>query len=111
MKIKYKNKVLFIKVKTSNFFGQLFGLMFRSRNTKNLFFERAIPIHSFFVFFSFLAIWLRNDRLIKAQIVKPFTLSVYPPKNATALLELPIKKKNAKIIKLFVGKKKDLNIC
>ena len=103
MKIKNRNKDLFVKVKKLNPLGQVLGLMFHSRNTENLIFN-SVRIHSLFVFFSFVAVWLHDNRVIKAQIVRPFTLSVHPPKDATSLLEIPISKKNARIIKLLVGK-------
>lgn len=71
------------------------GLMFRTRKTKPLSFDFKTPtmqpIHSYFVFFPFRAIWL-DDRgeIIDTKIIKPFTFSVIPSKPYKVLLEIPI---------------------
>ena len=71
-------KRVLVNVRRAEFFSKFFGLMFKSKNTENLLFEFKndvkISFHSFFVFFSFLIIWLnpKND-VIEWRIVKPFS--------------------------------------
>ncbi len=91
--------------------GKFFGLMFRTRKTDNLLFEfknsRAFGIHSFFVFFSFLALWLDDkNNVISVNKVNPFTFLITAPPNSKKLLELPLNKKNSDITIFFVGKGK-----
>ena len=91
-------------------FGKFFGLMFRSSGTDNLLFEfrkrDSYPIHSFFVFFLFLAVWLSGDEVVGCEIVKPFRFSVVPDKKFDKLVEIPLSGKNKKIVEFFVGKKR-----
>jgi len=115
MKITHNKKAINVEVKKVNTPGKFFGLMFQPRSTPNLLFEfnstKAYSIHSFFVFFRFLAIWLDNrNRVLGSQIVKPFTPLVKPRKGAAKLVELPLNFKNEKTIQLLVGKRKHLNI-
>ena len=108
MKIKFKGRNIRIKSRKVSCFGKYSGLMFKSANTENLFFEfgeaQRTAIHSCFVFFKFLALWLdKRNNVVDFEIVKPFTLWVTPKKKAGKLLELPFNKKNAQIIEIFVG--------
>ncbi|MEK6819273.1 MAG: hypothetical protein AABY10_05065 [Nanoarchaeota archaeon] len=115
MKIKFKGKILFLDVRKTGFLSKYFGLMFKSKQTDNLLFEFSKTengaIHSFFVFFEFLAVWLDKDNnVLELKIVKPFTLFVKPMIRADKLVEIPLNYRNKRIINLLVGKKKDLNI-
>lgn len=110
MKIRFKNKNVSIDVKKVSLLGKFTGLMFRSKNTRNLLFEfgsqEPAAIHSFFVFFPFLAIWLDKDNNVAEwDVVKPFIPLVKPKNQPARLVEVPINKKNKKIIALFVDKK------
>jgi uncharacterized membrane protein (UPF0127 family) len=110
MKIYFNKRSFFTDVKKVSFLGKFIGLMFKSRNTKNLLFEFSSneprTIHSFFVFFPFLAIWLdKNNRVLEWNVVKPFTPAITPKKHPTRLVELPRNHKNRKIFSLFVDKK------
>lgn len=106
MKILFRGKIIKVDAKPVSFFGGFRGLMFRSRNSDNLFFdfgtyERA-AIHSFFVFFDFLAVWLDDEfRVVEFQIVKPFVPLIKPKKYATQLIEIPVNVKNARILQNF----------
>ncbi|MCW8966649.1 MAG: DUF192 domain-containing protein [Candidatus Pacearchaeota archaeon] len=105
--INYKNKKIELKIKKVSFFGKGIGLMFRTKNTKNLLFELSKDtkraIHSYFVFFDFLAIWLdKNNKVIEYKIIEPFELSISPKKEFRKLIEIPINDKNREIIKFFV---------
>jgi uncharacterized membrane protein (UPF0127 family) len=72
------------------------GLTFKSKkNARALLFEFDKPvmlkIHSLFVGFSFVAIWLNHkDQIIKKNIIRPWKLSIGPKKPFTKLIEIPI---------------------
>lgn len=110
MKIYFKKKPISLQVKEVGLWGKFSGLMFRPRTTRNLLFNFApweIPtIHSFFVFFPFLALWLdKNNNVLERHLVKPFTPAVSPKKSPSKLVEIPLNEKNLKIINFFVDKK------
>ena len=111
--IKFKKKVISLDVKKVSKLGKYSGLMFRKKGSKNLLFEfeSEFPtIHSIFVFFDFLAVWLdENNEVQDYFVVKPFSLSARPKRPSAKLIEIPINSENKKIIELFVGKRKDLN--
>jgi len=78
---------------------------------KNLLFEfnkqTNIAIHSYFVFFDFLAIWLDDkNKVIEWKIIKPFNSLTRPNKSFFKLVEVPINKNNEKILQFFVGRGK-----
>ena len=105
--ISYKNKKISIEAIRCNIFKKFSGLMFSLREKSQiLLFEfkisQPIAIHSFFVFYSFLAIWLDSENNITdMKIVKPFTSCAFAKKSSNYLLEIPINKKNEKILKFF----------
>ena len=112
MRIKYKEKSINVDVEKLSIPGMFVGLMFKSKETDillfNFLYKRRWSIHSLFVFFPFLAIWLdEKDKVIEAEIVKPFSFSISPKKPIKKLIEVPINKKNRNILKLF-GKSKGL---
>ncbi len=112
MIIKLKGKSVGIPLVKAGGIKKFTGLMFRSRNTSSLLFEfkKEAGIHSFFVFFPFLAVWLNGKKeVVEFSIVKPFTPYVISKKKPNYLIEIPVNKKNQPILALFVGKKKDLN--
>ena len=103
---KYRGKKLQINAKKCNLMST--GLMFRTKNTSTLVFElgklRNFRIHSWFVFFDFIAVWLdEKGKIINVKLVKPFTFSVSPEKPFKKLIEIPINENNKKIVKLLVG--------
>jgi len=88
-------------------FSKGIGLMFRRSRSDNLLFEFKkdvkMAIHSFFVFFPFLAIWVDSkNRVIDFEIVRPFRPRVMPKKKFRKLIEVPINFKNREIIKFFI---------
>ena len=112
MKINYKKKNINLKVKKLNSLQMFLGLMFRTKETNILLFDFLYKgrwsINSLFVFFPFLAIWLdEKDKVIEAEIVKPFSFSISPKKPIKKLIEVPINKKNKEILEFF-GKRKGL---
>lgn len=65
-----------------------------------------MAIHSLFVFFSFVSVWLDDkNNVIELRKVKPFTFFVRPQKNFHKLVEIPInnkyKEKFSSIIERF----------
>ena len=117
MRVRKGRKLIKIgEIKKVGFFGKVRGLMFRRRESaKCLLFKFAKPsrirIHSFFVFFSFLAVWLDGEnRVVDLKIVRPFSPRVLPKASASQLLEIPLNRKNARLVRLLVDNEKDLNI-
>lgn len=111
MKIYYQNKKIDIPTKKVSFLGKFSGLMFKSKNTKNLLFnfkeKKRVGIHSFFVMFPFLAIWTdENNQVIEFKIIESFTPLVKPKKSFSKLIEIPLNNKNKKIVDYFVGRKR-----
>ena len=100
----YKGKSFSVEAKSCNFFQKGIGLMFsRREKANNLIFEfnkkRKIVIHSFFVFFPFVALWLNEkNEIVDIKIVKPFVSYVSPSEKTKCLIEIPINKKNKKIV-------------
>ncbi len=106
----YRNKKITVVGKKVSFFGKFSGLMFKKNTTENLLFgfdnKTKMRIHSYFVFFDFLAVWLdENNAVIEFRVVRPFTLSVKPEKSFSKLIEIPLNGKNQEILEFFVGKK------
>lgn len=111
MIVKLRNKKIKIRVKKVSSLSKFIGLMFSSRNADNLLFEflpsEKVAIHSFFVFFPFLALWLDGkNRIVECKIVNPFTFIVQPKLKVSRLIEVPINDKNRRIIEIIVGKGK-----
>ncbi|MEI6731777.1 MAG: hypothetical protein WCK90_03800 [archaeon] len=114
MIIKRGNKKIDIKVKKLGFFGKISGLMFRTYHAKNLLFEfrndGKRKIHSFFVFFHFLAIWLDKDNnVVDYLLIRPWKFSIVPQKSFRKLVEVPINMNSIEISDFLVGKGKGLN--
>ena len=113
IKVNFKGKRIDVSVKKVGAFGKISGLMFKPRETENLLFDFGKlgrwNIHSFFVFFPFLAIWTdENNNVLETRVIEPFTFSIKPKKPFNKLIEIPLNEKNTKIIEFFVGKRKDL---
>jgi len=112
MEISYKGRKKSIKIKKLSFFGMVRGLMFRKKDySKILYFKfnrkYGNSIHSYFVFFDFLAVWLDDkNKVSEIEVVKPFKFRIKPKRKIYNLIEIPINDKNRKIIGFFVGKRK-----
>ena len=91
-------KVKINNVKKLSEFGKVIGLMFhRKEKCPAMLFEFTYPtkmrIHSIFVFFPFLAVWLDDkNTIIEKKIVKPFKISIGPKKQFYKLVEIPLNK-------------------
>lgn len=110
MRIYHKGDKFDVNCRKVGTFGQIRGLMFRGKNTGNLLFENVKGgIHSLFVFFSFLAVFLDGkNRVVDVIEVKPFRFHVKSRKSFRKLLEIPFNGKNYELAGFLVGKK-DLN--
>jgi uncharacterized membrane protein (UPF0127 family) len=82
--------------KIQGIFQEARGLTFRTRkNARALLFEFNRPtnlkIHSCFVFFNFIAIWIDNSgKIIEKKIVRPWRISISPGRKFSKLIEIPI---------------------
>lgn len=98
-------KVIIPNILALGFFGKFRGLMFTPKfKSRTLLFNHAASkgIHSYFVFFDFLCIWLDSqNRVVDYKIVRPFQFYVKTSKNFDKILEIPINKENYKSLKSF----------
>lgn len=106
IKIKCSGRIIKIKARKTNLFSRFIGLMFKNRNTDNLVFDfkRNIrtPIHSFFVFFPFLAIWIDDSgKIVDQKVIGPFRPRVLPKSKFAKLIEIPYNNRNKKIFEMF----------
>ena len=104
IKIKKKENEIEINVRVCNFLKKGFGLMFTSREkAQALLFEFRKPtklkITSWFVFFSFVAIWIdEEEKIVAIKKVNPWQASVPLDKPFIKLVEIPINKKYADLV-------------
>jgi len=112
IRLNYKGKKFNLNLKVCKGISEVIGLMFtKKENARALLFEFEKPvrmrIHSYFVFFSFIAIWLDTDgKVIDLKIVKPFKFSLRPKKSFSKLIEIPLNKKYAQITQFLVNTRK-----
>lgn len=99
-----RGKRINIIAKECSGLNRFLGLMFKDRDDANpLLFEFKKPvsfaIHSFFVFFPFIAVWMdEGNNVVEFKIVEPFSLSVKAKRQYKKLLEIPMNEKyNRKI--------------
>lgn len=103
--LKNKKRKIFLEARKCGYFGEAFGFMFRKKeNADVLLFDfsgrKELALHSFFVFFPFLAIWLDDkNKIVEFKIVKPFSFNIISKKPFTKIVEIPINHKYRKIIK------------
>jgi uncharacterized membrane protein (UPF0127 family) len=105
----YKGKKIKAKAKECSLFEEFKGLMFsKKEKAEILLFEfsikQKIRIHSFFVFYDFLAVWLDDkNNVVDIKKVNPFRFCVSPKKACFKLVEIPLNRKNRKIaLKFFL---------
>ena len=97
----YKNKKIKLDAKRCKTLQKISGLMFTPKEkARALLFElkKPIAIHSCFVFFPFIAIWLNNNKIVEIRKIKPFTLHIKPKKKFNKIIEIPINNKYSEII-------------
>jgi uncharacterized membrane protein (UPF0127 family) len=104
VKLKINKDSFDLDAKICSEWGKIRGLMFRKKEkARALIFnfpeEKRLAIHSLFVFFPFLAIWLDDkNEIISIKEVKPFCFSISPKKPFSTLIEIPINQKYAEEI-------------
>lgn len=109
--INYKNKKINLVAEECNSLKKITGLMFSLRqNAKILLFDfktkQNIIIHSFFVFYPFIAIWLDDkNNVLDLKIVKPFNPFVSSKKSSYKLVEIPINKTNDNLVKTLISRR------
>ena len=103
--LSYKGKKINLELKEMKGpFKKAFGLMFSSReNAHALLFSFKKPvdlmIHSFFVFFDFIGIWLdEKNKIIDIQRIKPWKFGIRPKTKYTHLIEIPINGKYKNLV-------------
>ena len=66
--------------------------------------KKPIAIHSFFVFFPFLALWLDNkNNVVEWKIVKPFSIHEKSKKHFSSIIEIPLSRRYHYLVKFIVG--------
>jgi len=104
----FDNKRRKINVWHCSFFGKFLGLMFSKRESAPvLLFDFGhkvnMGIHSFFVFYDFLTVWLdEKNRVVQVDRVKPWVPYLRPKKKYSKLIEIPINRKNRDLVRFFL---------
>ena len=105
--INFKGKKIKVEVEDCNSFRKFSGLMFSRREKAGILLfkfknKQKIMIHSFFVFYPFVAIWLNeNGEIVDLKKVYPFNPCISPKESSFMLVEIPINTKNKKILSLL----------
>ena len=105
--IVYKGKRVSLSVRCVSFFGKFFGLMFSQKEKAPVLlfdFKQSVSygIHSFFVRYDFLAVWLNEkNKVIQIDRVKPWTSYLRPQKKYVRLIEIPINTKHKNLVQMF----------
>lgn len=105
----YKGQKVQIELKVVPKALHWLGLMFSFKNSaKPRVFEfkkeTDVAIHSWFVFYPFVAIWFdSNGKIIEARRVKPFNSGIYPRQKFKKLVEIPVNSDYDEVCKLIVG--------
>lgn len=108
--LNFNGKRIKLNLKVCNFFERFSGLMFcRRKNAKALLFDFKKPtrvrLHSFFVFFPFLVIWLDDqNKVVDVEFVNSLRSSIFCRKPFSKIIEIPFNEKYKKIVSL-VGRK------
>ena len=80
------------------------GLMFTRKNEAEILIFKfrkptRLAIHSFFVFFPFMAIWLdEKGRITEKKKIQPFSPYIIPRKDFKTFIEIPLSRKYMKIV-------------
>lgn len=108
LEITLDGKKIKLNAVSVNFFGKFKGLMFsRREKAKILLFENAknIGIHSFFVFFDFIILWLDDrNNVVEWKIVRPFSVYEKSKRPFSKIIEIPINRRYHSIVDVIVGR-------
>lgn len=97
--IHFKKREIGVVAHDCNILEKFVGLMFSRREKAKILLFRLrkkgkIIIHSFFVFYKFIAVWLdEKNRVVDLKICKPFLPYISHKNLADKLVEIPINKK------------------
>jgi uncharacterized membrane protein (UPF0127 family) len=109
--IGYKGKKIKVNAERCSLFEEFKGLMFSKREKAEILLfdfniKQKIRIHSFFVFYDFIAVWLDDkNKVVDIKKVSPFKFCVSPKEACFKLVEIPINSKNKEIILKFSPQK------
>jgi len=84
------------------------GLMFRKKeNSPALLFNlKNESIHSLFVFFDFLVLWLDDkNNVVDWKVVRPWRFHVKSDKEFSKILEIPVNRRYHSIVSFVVGER------
>ncbi len=110
IKIKFKNKKITLKeiIIAWNYL-KIRGLMFRKKEKAPiLLFEMQKPasIHSFFVFFPFIVLWLNNkNKVVDYRIIRPFSPYINTTHKFSKIIEIPISRRYYDRVNFLVGER------
>ena len=95
-----------MEVVKTGFFRRGLGLMFRISRTDNLLFDISSKsasklLTAWFVFFPFLVLWINGNKVVDFRFVRPFEAFIDTTKGFSSIIELPLNKKNFKIVSFF----------
>ncbi|MFH1607863.1 MAG: hypothetical protein ABIA78_01905 [archaeon] len=105
LRINYKNNEFDLDVKKVSELGKISGLMFcRRENARTLLFEfnksTRMAIHSWFVFFPFIAIWLDDkNQVVEIKKITSWRSYIVPKRKFSKLIEIPCNEKYEELIK------------
>jgi uncharacterized membrane protein (UPF0127 family) len=109
--LKIGNEIKEIELNVVPWYLEWLGLMFsRREKARALVFDFKkpvkIPIHSFFVRYEFIAIWLDHfGKIIEIRKVKPWSFRVFPSRSFVKLIEIPCNSEYEDICKALVEDK------
>lgn len=110
--LKYKSQRIFLNVRKCGYFGEAFGLSFKTKeNARALLFDfserKRLALHSLFVFFPFLALWLDDkNKIVEIRKINPFSFNIISKKPFCRIIEIPLNNKYSKIIEKLDGKER-----
>ncbi len=110
IQLSYKNKKINLEVRNCKYFFQkIRGLMFRRRGNAPalLLFDLKNPhrfkIHSLFVFFPFVAVWLDDkNNILEIKRINSWKFCILPKKKFCKLVEIPCNKRYKGILPILV---------
>ena len=108
--ISHKNKKINLEVEKSIWLNPR-GLMFTRREKAEILlfdFGKSVgrAIHSWFVFFPFLAVWLDDkNKIIEIKKVEPWRFCVHPKNKFFRLVEIPCSKKYEGFVKILIPRR------
>lgn len=109
---KWRNKEFNLEVSRVPWWKEGVGLMFVSKKkAKSLLFdlkkEVKMSIHSYFVKFSFIAIWLDKDKkIIEIKQIQPYRGLIKPKRPFRYLIEIPITENYDAVVRNLVERRK-----